>query len=647
MMKRVHLVYAKEFAEDLREAIEKELTGYAVTGSDHTMEQFKEFSTMKEDSFDIVLADGFAGIHKKQQAIELLKAIRLNFPNKRIVLQFVEDIKLDHVFIRQLVSLGLYDLHFVEEIEIDDIGNWFDKPKSIADYTHILSKEREEPEAGPVLQTRPPQLISKEERTSPGSLFEAARKLGGFINRIKPAGKGQQNAEKQKEILRSILAGTEEETGRERDTSVQPAERPAAVVKDKSLLDLLKRNRSPEETPPSSLEAAPAPSEPLPDPENASAVQISISSPVEERPASFGSQRTEPQLTEEAAASAEISSQPQLTSEVISEPLPVSQKKIDKPSDLNSGAPVNKATSSSSLEAESSAVPVVSRTNAAKVKTAETKPVHPEDHEAKRWEGFGKTENQPNEEADKPAKSLFKKVSKFFASDAETEISEESVQSPGRQFKGFFKETIVGTVKIGITGVENRTGTTHASIQSALYFARKGYRTACVELKREKTSALVTFATDEESAMPGGFSYQKVDFFPQASKEELYQILGGQYKYIVIDFGMLKEDSREDLFRTDLQVITMGASLWDFRSFSNLWFDMNQWNFRKKWHVLVNFGDKAIFNEMTEEIGNQDKLNIKMHLNQFHPDALKLNPKYEVFESMYAAIVPKQDRKKA
>jgi myosin heavy subunit len=213
-----------------------------------------------------------------------------------------------------------------------------------------------------------------------------------------------------------------------------------------------------------------------------------------------------------------------------------------------------------------------------------------------------------------------------------------------------FKERIVGTVKLGVAGAERRTGTTYQALQTSYYLASLGFKVACVEnLDENRSSTFATFRTDVPAHMSKGFTYKKVDFYPQSTIEDYVRIVGSQYDYVVADFGDVRDEKTQlEFMRCDVQIMTIGAAVWDFKDFSNVWKKFSHWEFRKVWHVLVNFADDEMYKEMTGAFSKKDQASLKMSFikNPYVPNPLQLTTDQSAIERMVRSVIPKQDLKK-
>ncbi|MFT9486611.1 MAG: CpaE family protein [Tepidibacillus sp.] len=142
-MNKIHLVYPFDF-EELKKAIEEEL-GYEVVDWDYSLAQFKAFSEGKKINAEIALING-ATETDKHEIFNFLREIRINLPNVKLIVQFPESLKGDTEWVTKIVGLGIYNIHFLDEFDIDDVEKWLKTDLTLADYNHLFEKNKFENE---------------------------------------------------------------------------------------------------------------------------------------------------------------------------------------------------------------------------------------------------------------------------------------------------------------------------------------------------------------------------------------------------------------------------------------------------------------------------------------------------------------------
>ncbi|MCM3716571.1 MinD/ParA family protein [Alkalihalobacillus oceani] len=122
-------------ANDLEE------NNYVVNQKDTSLDTFSAWAQSDDsDEAECALIYGLAVVSKgesqstKQAVFERLKEVRRHREKMRLILLFPEEYQYDKEFVRQIAQLLIYDLHFVQKINTEDICNWIETPKT---YTYL------------------------------------------------------------------------------------------------------------------------------------------------------------------------------------------------------------------------------------------------------------------------------------------------------------------------------------------------------------------------------------------------------------------------------------------------------------------------------------------------------------------------------
>lgn len=84
--------------------------------------------------------------NREKIVLQALKEIRINLPESRVVILLQKNRLYQKQFIKHLVTLGIYDLHFVETFDLDDLKKFiFAKPKNIKDTARYLEAIKIDP----------------------------------------------------------------------------------------------------------------------------------------------------------------------------------------------------------------------------------------------------------------------------------------------------------------------------------------------------------------------------------------------------------------------------------------------------------------------------------------------------------------------
>lgn len=126
---------------------------------------------------------------------------------------------------------------------------------------------------------------------------------------------------------------------------------------------------------------------------------------------------------------------------------------------------------------------------------------------------------------------------------------------------------------IGITGCNAGVGVTHLAIALAnLCGSKLGAKTACIEFhKRDEIRFLMTESRlsfrQQENSCRSYFRIYDVDYYPNASKEELPCLLNQGYQYLILDLGNAEEADFSELLRCDKKIIIGNPVSWKIDKF--------------------------------------------------------------------------------
>ncbi|MDP5276129.1 AAA family ATPase [Chengkuizengella axinellae] len=135
---KIHLVYDSEY-EGLKDALEED--GYEVIERDYSLEQFKDYSMGGRTKSDVALINGYNGSLDKHGIYETLKQIRVNLPKLRLIVQFPESFNEDRKWVLDIIGLGIYDIHFIDEFDLHDVENWLHNEMTIASHSGSATEE--------------------------------------------------------------------------------------------------------------------------------------------------------------------------------------------------------------------------------------------------------------------------------------------------------------------------------------------------------------------------------------------------------------------------------------------------------------------------------------------------------------------------
>jgi hypothetical protein len=203
------------------------------------------------------------------------------------------------------------------------------------------------------------------------------------------------------------------------------------------------------------------------------------------------------------------------------------------------------------------------------------------------------------------------------------------------------EEKVIGSVSIGIAGIDRRCGSTHAALSLAVFLAKYG-KVALIECG--KPSLHVLDIGCPSVVAPDGFHVKGVDVFGCPNKEWI-PLLSVGYGYVILDFGNLRTLSDEtEYIRCALRFLISGASSWDLFCLYSL---MEAWMGKYPalvWNVMINFADENRFRDIFGSLTSKEKKDLKLQLVQFPFHSDPLHP--PSYEHILRDILPRKARRK-
>ena len=120
---------------------------------------------------------------------------------------------------------------------------------------------------------------------------------------------------------------------------------------------------------------------------------------------------------------------------------------------------------------------------------------------------------------------------------------------------------------IGITETAAGLGATHLCISLANYSASKlRKKTACLELAGmqsfERLKQYFHFRNLSSKTAHDSFRIYDVDYYPNVQKEDIPLLINSGYEILILDFGMIRTDCLEELFRCDKKFLLCSNAPW-------------------------------------------------------------------------------------
>ena len=115
---------------------------------------------------------------------------------------------------------------------------------------------------------------------------------------------------------------------------------------------------------------------------------------------------------------------------------------------------------------------------------------------------------------------------------------------------------------IGVAGTEHRVGCTHHAIHMAHYLSNHGFKVAVAEYEGVDKKILEEII---DSVSDGRMQYKGVDYYPDFSLSSLPDLNIKNYHFVIVDFGVYKEEICEEFGRCVQQIMISGSKPWEVK----------------------------------------------------------------------------------
>jgi hypothetical protein len=188
------------------------------------------------------------------------------------------------------------------------------------------------------------------------------------------------------------------------------------------------------------------------------------------------------------------------------------------------------------------------------------------------------------------------------------------------QEKVVVQRKIIGSVIIGVTGVEPRSGSTHLAIMIANYLNGLGKSVGLIEANGSGDYARIEQAYEGIKGYVGqsrSFGIHKTDYYKTVKPSELTSLLAQKYDYILLDIGY-SEDAAwlEEFARADLQLVAAAGI--DWRQYRNRAFaDKHKRMDQSRWIYAVPMSDELTVGDVKKQMAGNEVVRVPYHADPY------------------------------
>ncbi|MBU9706548.1 serine/threonine protein kinase [Paenibacillus sp. AK121] len=182
-----------------------------------------------------------------------------------------------------------------------------------------------------------------------------------------------------------------------------------------------------------------------------------------------------------------------------------------------------------------------------------------------------------------------------------------------------------GTRVVAVLGVSSGSGATHTAIAVSHYLARRTHSVALVELH----STAKAFARLQEvvEGIPVGqasssrrFEVDGVHYWRQTSRADVISLLGGSYRFIVLDLGNGQDNERlEEFLRADYPLVVGSGAEWRVQDITGLARSLQRLP-QHKWNYCLPLASSEAVRRLRKELEHDKVFALPFHSDPFEQD---------------------------
>lgn len=201
--------------------------------------------------------------------------------------------------------------------------------------------------------------------------------------------------------------------------------------------------------------------------------------------------------------------------------------------------------------------------------------------------------------------------------------------------------TAVNKTFLGFIGTQERIGVTHNAIVCANYLKNKGFKVAIIEEQSNENKCfsyiLDSFDLSTETEF---FNINQIDYYPNYDIKNSFKILSKNYNFILVDFGVFREDKISEFNRCVIPIIITGTKPWEIEKINKI-FESVEENELKEYTYFFNFCDIATEDHVRECMGDIKKI----YFSEYNPDPFNAK-NYDSLDNLFKDYLPETITKK-
>lgn len=201
----------------------------------------------------------------------------------------------------------------------------------------------------------------------------------------------------------------------------------------------------------------------------------------------------------------------------------------------------------------------------------------------------------------------------------------------------------VSRVMIGVTGSQNRIGTTHSAIMLSSCLRKKGYMVAIAEFNPSGDFQKIREDFGEKFHDHLYFSMNGIDYYPDMNRDTFQKVLDKSYNFIVVDFGNYHDCNKEEYHKCHVRLLCAGSKAWELEYAASI-LQQHDDEVLKYIHFYFNFTDKNYEKPIKKQMKNSKGESLNVHFLEYRSDPFNTEefPAVEQLLGEYLRVTPKK-----
>lgn len=220
-------------------------------------------------------------------------------------------------------------------------------------------------------------------------------------------------------------------------------------------------------------------------------------------------------------------------------------------------------------------------------------------------------------------------------------------RSVPKQASPLISKESIGTCVIAVMGASGGTGTTHTAIAMAHYLARNSEKVAIVEMDIHANAFSRIQQIVEGTHTTGrhndrSFSVEGVDYWVQSARTNVIGLLGGSYRYVIMDLGSYQDNDRlEEFLRADIPILVGSGSEWRLQDVTDAVSKLSE-HPQSKWIYCLALAATEAVQRLRKQLNTTKVYSLPLHLDPFDHCEEMERVCSQIFQGFVPAAVKKR-----